>query len=426
MNVSVPKLGHTLTTMSIYRVCGIDVHKHMLAVCIGAQDITEAQWITRKFSTTVQDIDHLVAWLRSHGVEEVVMESTAFYWRTVWYALERSFSKVCLAQAQSNKGPHGRKTDFKDAFRLVRRYNAKELRLSYVPEADQREQRSICHALEQRKEDRIRQRNQIEKLLEEARIKLPVSDWFGVSGRNILRALAGGKHTAEQMADFVKGQLRKRKHEILEGLQGNQMTAVGRMMLTQALDLIEVIDKQEQALQIQLAQMQKAHRHVIERLSRVPGIGVSGAQRILAAIGPEAAAFPSADQLASWVGLCPGNHISAEQSHGSRSPHGYRPLRKLMVDLAVSASKTKGCFFEGLYKRLVPSKKTMGACWAVAHRMIRLVWLLLAKRVDYVERGNQLSPRSLARKLKRTTKFLDALGYTIIPKDDLPSVALCG
>src|ERR1700756_1597375 len=180
------------TTMS-YTVAGIDVHKKLLVVVV--VDVAQPEWSfeCRRFGTSASELYNLRLWLCDEGVAEAVMESTAQYWKPVWLELEPHV-KLSLAQAQSNRAPRGRKTDFGDAQRLVRRFVAGELSLSFVPEAEQRSWRSATRARVQLVCARVQLHNQLESLLEECRIKLSsvISDLLGVSGRRILRALAQG------------------------------------------------------------------------------------------------------------------------------------------------------------------------------------------------------------------------------------------
>jgi transposase len=180
-------------------IAGIDVHKRVLMAVIGTASEAgrPGRFERHRFGTNSLEISNLSEWLTAHSVQEVVMESTAQYWKPVWLGLEERFG-LHLAQAWSNRAPRGKKTDFKDAERLVRRYCAEELTMSFVPDAEQRQIRTMTRRRTQLTRDRIRIQNQMESLLEETRIKLSsvVSDLFGVSGLRILEALAGGETDA--------------------------------------------------------------------------------------------------------------------------------------------------------------------------------------------------------------------------------------
>ena len=188
-----------------YTVAGIDIHKKVLMVVVLKQIAGRAEdFQRRRFGTAASELQRLTAWLREQGVEEAVMESTAQYWKPVWYELEPHM-RLQLAQAFSNRAPRGRKQDFRDAERLVRRLLAEELILSFVPQPEQRAWRMMTRAKVQLARDRVRLHNQLEGLLEEMRIKLSsvLSDLLGVSGLRILRALAEGAIGPEKVGGLL-------------------------------------------------------------------------------------------------------------------------------------------------------------------------------------------------------------------------------
>src|ERR1700746_1494380 len=198
-----------------YILAGIDVHKKMLAVVVANAGDLELQFECRRFGTRVSELRHLSAWLQEHAVREVVMESTAQYWRPVWLALEGQ-CRLHLAQPRSNRGPRGRKTDFRDAKRIVSRLLSGDLILSYVPDREQRCWRTLTRSRYQLRMDRVRLQNQLENLLEDMQIKLSsvVSDLLGQSGRRILRALADGEHDPARLASLGSRRLHASKEEL--------------------------------------------------------------------------------------------------------------------------------------------------------------------------------------------------------------------
>jgi transposase len=279
----------------------------------------EWEFECRRFGTTVSELGHLAAWLKERAVLEVVMESTAQYWKPVWIALEGQ-CRLYLAQAQSNRGPRGRKTDFRDAQRLVSRLVAGELTLSYVPESEQRGWRTLTRTKHQLREDRVRLQNQLENLLEEAPIKLSsvLSDLPGKSGRRILRALAEGESDPVRLAELGNWRLQASKEELVDALSGRPQP-LHRQLLSLYRERLDLIESQMARLERSIAQALQAHQEAVGRLVEMPGIGVDSAQQIIAEIGPQAKAFPSAGQLASWVGVCPGREESAGESRSNRS-----------------------------------------------------------------------------------------------------------
>src|SRR3954454_21249419 len=196
-------------------IAGIDVHKKMLAVVVGRVQDRSMQVERAKFGTTVEDLELLRDWLQACGVDEVVMESTGQYHKPVWLQLEGCF-RLPLAQAQSNRGPKGRKRDFADALRLVRRFLSEDLILSYVPDAEQRLWRRLTRTKTSLGDQRQRVQLQVEALLEEMMLKLSsvVSDLLGASGRRILQAIAAGEEDPVKLARLGDERLKASEEEL--------------------------------------------------------------------------------------------------------------------------------------------------------------------------------------------------------------------
>jgi transposase len=182
-----------------------------------------------------------------------------------------------------------------------------------------------------------------------------------------------------------------------------------------SLEELSLLDKNIAELDKHQAELMEAHQQAIQRLAEVPGLGVDSAQQIIAQIGPTAAVFSSAGELAGWVGVHPGDNETAEESKGHRSPKGNRTLRRLLNQAANAAIKCKGSIFELKYRQLVPKLQHKGAVWAIAHRLCRLVWLILHRGVRYEERGPAVSQRSRKTRTARMIKELSKLGYRIEP-----------
>jgi transposase len=394
-------------------IAGIDVHKKLLVVVIVDRAKPEVVLQSRRFGTGSAELGHLSAWLRHYGVEEVVMESTAQYWRPVWMELEPHL-RLHLAQAQSNKAPKGRKSDFADVKRLVRRFVAGELMLSFVPEAEQRSWRMVTRGRLQLVRERVQLQNQIESLLEEGRIKLSVvlSDLLGASGRRILRALAKGDSTPEKLAALGDKSLKCGMPALVDALTG-AMGEIHCQLLAQHLDRIELIDRQIEELNRLAATQMQPYQDAVRRLIEIPGIGAEAAQEILAEIGPQAVAFPSANQLASWIGVCPGSNESAGENHSGRSAKGNRFLRRLLCQAAQAAARTNGSHLQALFKRLIVRLGYVKAVWAVAHRICKIVWNVLHKGAQFVEFSEARNPRAIQRAINHHLKALRKLGYSI-------------
>lgn len=386
---------------------GIDVHKKMLAVVVRRQVKDQTEYVNRKFGTTRIEITHLAAWLQQQGVSEVVMESTAQYWRPVWYGLEAHF-QLHLTHPLKTRAPRGRKWDFRDARRLADRWHSGDLEASFIPGAEQRSWRWLTRTRVHLKRKMGVIRCQVEGLLEQGGIKLTsvVSDLFGVSGWAMLERIAAGESEAEQVAQEARGALRKKKAKLEEALAGH-LEPVYRFLLKQHMDQVRLLRRQVEEINQALAVALKDHVAALTRLARIPGVDLYAAQELLAEIGPRASAFPSAPQFASWVGVCPGSKQSAGVCYSSRSAKGNRYLRRLLCQIAWGAIHTKDCFFAGLFARLKPRLNGKGAAWGVAHRIAKIVWLVLHQEVEYEEKGRAVpNERTLVRKFNRLLRDL--------------------
>lgn len=396
-----------------YKIAGIDVHKKMLAVVIANARDTELQFECRRFGTTTSELRHLSAWLQEREVREAAMESTAQYWRPIWVALEGQ-CRLHLAQARSNRGPRGRKTDFRDAKRIVSRLLSGDLILSYVPEAEQRCWRTLTRTRYQLRQDRVRLQNHVECLLEEVQIKLSsmLSDLLGKSGRRILRAVADGESDPGRLADLGDYRLHASKEELCDALTG-QLRPLHRQLLSLYLERLDLIESQMATLEKSIAEALQPHQDAIVRLIQIPGIGVDSAQQIIAEIGPAAVAFPSAAQLASWVGVCPGRQESAGESSSNRSAKGNRTMRRLLDQLAHAAVKKDGCRLQIVFRRWLPRLGYKKAVWGIAHRLCRLIWKVLHDGAHYIEKGFEASPRAKKERCRRLVADLRRLGYQV-------------
>lgn len=413
-----------------YRIAGIDVHKKMLAVVIAdVEGSGEYQFERRKFGNTPEALRQLVEWLTEQQVEEVVMESTAQYWRPVWGMLEQFWPPMAkaaaetgrrlhLAQAQSNRGRRGRKNDFPDAERLVKRLVANELVLSFVPDPAQQLWRTVTRRRNQLIAQKVQLQNQLESLLEVAHVKLSsvVSDLFGVSARRMLKALSKGERDVDVLAGMADAHLRTTPAQLRDALGacGNwdpSYPQIIRMVLEQ----LELLETHVAELDTLAAGLMAAHQDSVQRLVEVPGLQTTSALQIVAELGPKAATFPSAKQLSSWVGAIPGEEVTAEQNASTHSPKGNCNMRRILDQAAHAAIHTKGTIFEVKFQGFVRHMKYKEAVWAVAHFMCRIIWKILHDGVRYQERGPTINLQAKRKRTARMLRELRALGYCIQP-----------
>jgi len=407
-----------------YIVAGIDIHKKVLMVVVTDAANPELVLYRRRFGTSASEREHLAAWLKDHGVQEIVMESTAQYWKPIWLDLEPHFGKLQLAQAHSNRAPKGRKNDFGDAERLTRRLVAGELVLSLVPDAEQRDWRTLTRGKVQLVRDVVRLGNQLEAFLEELRIKLSsvISELLGLSGRRILRALADGESDPVKLAELGDRRLRCSKEELADALKG-QLQPKHRKMLKLFLERLDLLERQILTMDQMTAEAMKEFEPAVIRLAEVPGFGADSAQQVIAEIGPGAKSFDSAGNLASWVGVCPGSNVSAEHNRSSGSPKGNCSMRRILTQAAQAAVKKKGSYFQKTFRRWLPKLGYNEALWAIAHKLCRLVWKVLHDQVSYIEQGQELNPKAKRRRAKKLMQALRQLGYDVTISSPAPQPA---
>ena len=414
-----------------YHIAGIDVHKKMLAVAVADVEVEGDYHFERlKVGTSPVQLRALADWLVEREVDEVVMESTAQYWRPVWEALERYWrpkrrmrvnasplsGTLHLAQAQSNRAAGGRKRDFPDAERLVKRLVAQELTLSFVPDAEQRLWRTVMRRKYQITRSRVQLHNRLESLLEEAHIKVSsvVSDLLGTSARRMLQAVGDGETDAAALAALADQRLRATPEQLRDAFGAcADLHPVYRRLVKLTLDELRLIEDHLAQLDHQMAQLLAHHHDAVQRLAEVPGLGVDSAQQIIAEVGARAAAFPSAKQLASWMGACPGNEESAGVNYSHRCPKGNRQMRRVLNPAANAAVKAKGTIFAIVYRRLVPRLGHAQAIGAIAHRLCRLIWKLLHQGIRYEERGPAVSQEAKKVRARKMIRELRTLGYRV-------------
>jgi len=416
-----------------YQIAGIDVHKKMLAVVVADVEVDDEYHFERqKVGTSPAELRALANWLAEREVEEVVMESTAQYWKPVWGTLERywkpSYQKregagrmsgtLHLAQARSNRGRRGRKKDFPDAERLVKRLVADELILSFVPDAEPRLWRTVTRRKYQLTRNKVRLQNQLEALLEEAHIKLSslVSDLLGVSARRMLKAVADGATDSAALAALADKKLRATQAQLCDALGAcAEPQPVYRRLLKMFLEELHLIEQQIGQLDQEMAALLSQHQEAVQRLAEIPGLGVDSAQQIIAEVGATAATFPSGKHLSSWLGACPGDEESAEVSQSHRSPKGNRHMRRILNQGANAAVKSKGTMFAIIYRRLVTRLGHNQTIGAIAHRLCRLIWIILHRGVRYEEGGPSVSTNARRQRTTRMIRELRSLGYRIEP-----------
>jgi transposase len=400
----------------LYKRCaGIDVHKKTVVVCVrcGEGD-GKLQQEVRTFGTMTRDLLDMSDWLGQRGVSHVAMESTGVYWKPVFNLLEGRF-QVILVNAQHIKKVPGRKTDVKDCQWIAELLQMGLLKASFVPPAPMRELRDLTRQRTQLIGETSAVANRIQKVLEDANIKLGsvATDVLGVSGRDMLEALCAGQTDPMVLADLARKRLREKMPALRLALHG-RVTEHHRFLLRMHLDhlkhLEDLIGRLSERIEVALAPFTE----VMERLKTIPGISQRVTEILLAEIGTNMDQFPTPAHLASWTGMCPGNNESAGKRRSGRAPKGNRWLRTALVQAAWAASHTKETYLAAQYRRLAKRRGRKRALIAVGHTLLGIVYHVLKKATTYVELGpaylDRLEPERLTRQL---IKRLESLGHKV-------------
>lgn len=405
------------------RCCGLDVHKDSVVACVrvtrpGGQ-VTQT---VLSYGTTTKALLELGDWLSSSGVTMVAMESTGVYWKPVWNLLEGRWTpdgeliKLMLVNARHIKNVPGRKTDVKDCQWIAQLLAAGLLSPSFVPERPQRELRDLTRQRAQLIGDRTKVANRLQKILEDANIKLAsvASDVLGVSGRDMLRALIEGKQTPAQMAELARMQLRIKIPQLTEALRGG-VNEHHRFMLGKALNQVEyfeqLIGEFDQRIE---AVMSPLEHEAVKKLDEIPGFDKRSAQNVLAEIGTDMGQFPSAGHLASWAGLCPGNNQSAGKRKSGRMTEGNKWLKRTLNQTAWAGSRTKASYFRAQFQRLLKRRGAKRAAMAVAHSQLGVVYQLLKHDSKFIDLGiDYFEKQNVESTTRRLIHRLELLGCKV-------------
>jgi transposase len=407
--------------MKVHRnCCGLDVHKATIAACLIREDaIGNTSKEKRLFGTMTQHLRELAQWLREAQVTAVAMEATGVYWVPVWNVLEGEGLHLVLINPERYRAVRGKKTDLKDGERIAELLQDGRLEGSYVPPVELRVLRDLTRYRIKLVEHQCSIACRIQELLEQCNIKLGsvASNVLGVSGTAMLHALARGESNPERLADMAKMQLR-RKLPALDGY----LLPHQRFLLSEMLDELNhsqsKIARLEAEIELQMQPFQKA----LQAWMSMPGIKQRVAWTLVAEIGPEVQAFPSAAHLASWVGVCPGNHESAGKRRSGKSRKGNRWARHALCEAAWAASKTKNSYLAAQFRRLAAARGMKRAVIAVAHTILTTGYHLLQRGTTYQDLGpNYFDQRHKLRTTKRLVKRLEALGHKVVLDSPLSS-----
>lgn len=396
-------------------VAGLDVHKKSVVAAVivqtGAGDWQQA---SRRFGTMTVDLLGLSDWLMSQGVTHVAMESTAEYWKPVFNILENNF-EILLVNAQHLSKVPGRKTDQSDAQWIAELLQYGLLKASFIPPVGQRELRELTRFRATFVRERATLVNRVQKVLESANIKLAsvASDVMGVSGRAILQALIEGQASAEQMAELAKGRLREKRDELVKALEG-RVKPHHRFVLTELLCQIDSLEETIARFDQEITDYCRPFEAAVVLLDTIPGVARATAEAIVAEIGTDMNRFPSADHLASWAGVSPGNHQSAGKRGSGKTSQGNKALGAALNQAAHAASRTKNTYLAAQYHRLAARRGKPKAIVAVMHSILVMAYHMIQRQEPYRELGgNYFDQRRPEVTAQRLVKRLEKLGFQV-------------
>jgi transposase len=408
------------------RCCGIDVHKKTGVACVivpGAKrGAVEKE--TRTYATMADDLGALGQWLQSKGVTHLAMESTGVYWKPVFNLLEGQFA-IVVVNAERSKALRGRKTDVADAEWITDLLRHGLLPGSFIPSAQQRALRELTRFRTSLVNDRVRAVNRLQKTLEDANLKLAsvVADVTGVSARAILDALLAGQTDPRVLAALAKGQLRKKTDQLQKALDGT-LRPHHRILVVELLSQIDSLEEAIARLDSEIAAMLQPFQAELAQLDSIPGISQRIAEVLIAEIGVDMTPFASAQRLASWAGMCPGNHASAGRRKSGKTRQGSPWLRRALTEAAHGAARTKKSYLAAHYRRLAARRGSRRAIVAVGHTILTISYPLLTRHCRYQDLGpNYYDERDREGVKRRAVRRLEHLGYqvSLSPSGSMPT-----
>jgi transposase len=396
------------------RCCGIDIHKKTAVACVIISDPNgPPHKQIRTFGTMTDELLALADWLAAERVTHVAMESTGVYWKAPFNLLEGQF-EVLLANAQHIKAVPGRKTDVQDAEWIADLLRYGLLKASFVPDRSQRELRELTRYRTSLVRERATETNRLQKTLEGANIKLGdvASNIVGQSARQMLDGLVVGTDPSI-LAQFARGRMREKIPQLERALAG-RCAAHQRFLIAQQLAHLDYLDEAIERLSAEVAQRLAPFVSTLERLDAIPGIARRTAEIVLAEIGTDVRRFPTAGHLASWAGVCPGQHESAgKQTHGT-TRDGNRWLRAALIEAAQAAAHSKTSYLAAQYQRLARRRGGKKAAMAVGHSILVIIWHLLEHDCPYVDLGSTyFDERDHSHLQRHLVHRLEQLGYAV-------------
>lgn len=393
------------------RCAGLDVHKRTVVACV----ITPEGQQTRSFSTMTRGLLELADWLLERKVSHVAMESTGVFWKPIYNLLEGLELTLLVVNAAHIKAVPGRKTDVKDAQWIADLLRHGLLRGSFIPERPQRELRELVRYRRTLLRQRAQVINRIQQVLEGANIKLSsvASNIVGVSGRAMLQALVAGEEDPQALAALAKGRLREKAPALEEALRG-RIGPHQRLLLRSQLRHLDFLDAEIGQLDQEVAARMGPFEAALQVADGIPGVGLCTAQEVLAEVGTDMSRFPTAEHLASWARVCPGNRESGGKRKSGRTGRSNPWLRSALIEAARAAARSKNSYLAAQYHRLAARRGDKRAVVAVAHSILVILYHLLRRGTTYQDLGsNYFDARDRQAAVRRSVRRIERLGYKV-------------
>jgi transposase len=411
----------------LYPKCaGLDVHKDTVVACVRVQqsDGRPLQEV-RTFATTTTELCSLADWLMEHECTHAAMEASGVYWKPVWHVLEETFELV-LANAQHVRNVPGRKSDVNDAMWLADLLAHGLIRGSFVPPTHIQEVRDLSRTRKQLTREIIQHTNRIQKVLEDANIKLAsaISDVLGKSGRAILEAIIAGESRPEKLVELCSGRLKASRKELIEALRG-RITDHHRFMLKLHLAQVDHLHGAMRELEARMSDVLAPFRSHVDNLMTIPGVNDTTARVLAGEIGLDMTRFATAGHLVSWAGLCPKLDESAGKHRSRRIRKGAPWLKTALISAAWGAIRTKGSYLRAQFHRLKARRGGKKAIVAVAASMLNAAFYIIRDGVVYRDLGaDHFRKRNPTQTAKRLVKRLEDLGFAVEARPSTAGVSI--
>ena len=389
----------------------LDVHQAKITVCVLCEDATgQVVAELREFGGFKRDRRAMADWVASFRPDVVVMESTGIYWKSPYAALEQVGIRALVVNARHVKQVPGRKTDLADAQWLAILARSGLLNGGFVPPANLRELRLIARQMQKLTGILAGEKNRLHKVLTDGGIRLSVvvSDLHGKSAWAMIKALVAGD-TPAQVLIHASQRLKATEQELLDALDGD-LSESHRFVLAQVMDHVDDLERRIACFRAKLLAGLAPQQGLLNALQTIPGLDELGAALLLVEIGDDMQAFGTPEKLASWAGVCPGNHESAGKRQNGKQRKGNPYVRRLLCEAAQAASRTR-CGLAEKFKALLVRRGRKRAVFALAHKLLKLVFIIIARGDYYRDATVDYEAMSVARNAPRWIKMLTKHGF---------------